>query len=351
MVNGLISALEGYYQSPINQMKELSLQIATQLIIDNSQQFIIEDKLSTVWNIYFVLESNLSQSNRIIGHSLCLIDSLLYLNPIYITSSNQSLVYQILYTLLSIKNPSNKEIKMIQQYILSYFNLIVENQTNDQTVFIQVLLSLITNQNQECTLLLSWCLYEYINIVILHKQSKENKINNNIYNVDSNDLFSSILTIENEECIANEFPSELSNLVSSLLKIQNTHSPITQNTIVHLIRVLLCIFNKSLLNKYPEIIIDLISNIFISPYQTRSLSLQCALSIGKIYHNKDIIDLSNNIIYGNSVYNYDDFHLLANYLFKLFNVKVPTINIRKLLNNINFCKEVFICYLLFIICL
>lgn len=344
MVNGLISALEGYYQSPINQMKELSLQIATQLIIDNTQQFIIEDKLSTVWNIYFVLESNLSQANRIIGHSICLIDSLLYLNPIYISSSNQSLVYQILYTLLSIKNPSNREIKIIQQYILSYFNIIVENKTNDQSLFLQVLLSLITNQNQECILLLSWCLYEYINIVIL--QYKNNK--NTIYNVDYNDLFSPILTIEKEEYTMNEFPSELSNLVSSLLKIQNTHSPITQNTIVHLIRVLLCIFNKSLLSQYPEIIIDLISNIFISPYQTRSLSLQCILSIGNIYQNKDIIDLSNSIIVGNSVYNYNNFHLLSTYLFKLFNVKVSTMNIRKLLNNINFCKEVYIFLIYFL---
>lgn len=251
MINGLISVLETYYQSPDKNIRELSLQIASQLIIDYSTQFIEEDKLSTIWNIYFVLEADLNKNNRVTGNCICLIDSLIYLSPIYITASNQSLVYQILYTLLSIKMPSKDEILIIQKYINKYFEIIKDNKTNNQILILQVITSILNLQYQESIPLLTWSLYTCINKIFLNNSIDENLFfdMNSCYLLYSNKLLKEMIFKEND------LPTEISDFTSSILKMENTHSSITQNIIVNLLYILLNIYNKSILSVYPKVVL------------------------------------------------------------------------------------------------
>ncbi|KAJ3309526.1 hypothetical protein HDV04_005966 [Boothiomyces sp. JEL0838] len=180
MAIAIISGLELYNNSSDWRVRGICNCAIAQLVNENQQKFIHEDRLAAIWNLYFLL-GLIPSISPIFPDRVVIIDAMLLLAPIYAVE-NHELSTNIVSTLLLIPNKTEKETEMIKDIL----DIVFKNATDTTKVeselekprheYPQLFLEIISSQQETACDLLSWAIETYFMAMEKKKVATATKI-------------------------------------------------------------------------------------------------------------------------------------------------------------------------------
>ncbi|KAJ3318939.1 hypothetical protein HDV06_006928 [Boothiomyces sp. JEL0866] len=165
MAIAIISGLELYNNSADWRVRGICNCAIAQLVNENQQKFIHEDRLAAIWNLYFLL-GLIPSISPIFPDRVVIIDAMLLLAPIY-SVENHELSTNIVSTLMLIQNKTDKETKMIKDILDTVFKNASDTTKVESELekprheYPQLFLEIISSQQESACDLLSWAIENY----------------------------------------------------------------------------------------------------------------------------------------------------------------------------------------------
>eukprot|EP01135_Chromosphaera_perkinsii_P005814 Nk52_evm3s367 gene=Nk52_evmTU3s367 len=160
MAVSLVAGLEAYIACDDSLVKEVALTVSSRLIFENQSVFIMQDRLSAVWNLFFMTGED-GRDHQMTSR-VPLYEGLTLLAPTYTTEDPQ-LAAQIVSKLLQLKDKSREELVAIKATISEIFSHWAKNKksaANTQKGY-TVFRNLLTATEERNYDLLPWAVGEY----------------------------------------------------------------------------------------------------------------------------------------------------------------------------------------------
>ncbi|KAJ3269686.1 hypothetical protein HDV01_001114 [Terramyces sp. JEL0728] len=161
----IISGLELYNNSSDWRVRGICNCAIAQLVNENQQKFIHEDRLAAIWNLYFLL-GLIPNVSPIFPDRVVIIDAMLLLAPIY-SVENHELSTNVVSALMLLQNKTDKEAEMIKEILETVFKNASETSAVESELekprheYPQLFLEIISSQQESACDLLSWAIETY----------------------------------------------------------------------------------------------------------------------------------------------------------------------------------------------
>jgi hypothetical protein len=169
----LVSSLEPYYFHPRSDVQDLSISAVSSIIAECSVAFVENHGLSAVWNLYFLLESFVDDSEGLAFPSRpckAICDALSALAPLYV-ANERTLTFQILNKMMCLGNKSVEEEASISSCLKNIFRLVADiDEDSKRYSMVPMFLSLLSTHHEQQYDLLHSALMAYY-LISFHPRS------------------------------------------------------------------------------------------------------------------------------------------------------------------------------------